>query len=145
MLDHLGVERLHTVVGGSIGGMQALQWAVDFPQRVERAIAIGAAPLSAMGLALNHLQRKAIQLDPEFRGGRYAAGEGPEAGLALARGIAMCRTSRRSCSSERFARRPNRNGEDPLPRATPTASTLPATSTTRAKSSSPASTPIPTW
>ena len=59
LLDHLGIERLHTVVGGSIGGMQALQWAVDFPQRVERAIAIGAAPLSAMGLALNHLQRLA--------------------------------------------------------------------------------------
>jgi homoserine O-acetyltransferase/O-succinyltransferase len=113
VLDQLGIERVHTVVGGSIGGMQALQWAVDFPQRVERVIAIGAAPLSAMGLALNHLQRLAIQLDPGFRGGRYAAGEGPEAGLALARGIAMLSYKSRELLAERFARRPNRNGEDP--------------------------------
>ena len=113
VLDQLGIERLHTVVGGSIGGMQALQWAIDFPQRVERAIAIGSAPLSAMGLALNHLQRLAIQLDPEFRGGRYAPGEGPEAGLALARGIAMLSYKSADLFSERFARRPNRNGEDP--------------------------------
>ena len=55
LLDHLGIERLHTVIGGSIGGMQALSWAVDFSERVERCIAIGAAPLPAMGLALNHL------------------------------------------------------------------------------------------
>ncbi len=113
VLDHLGIERLHTVVGGSIGGMQALQWAVDFPQRVERAIAIGAAPLSAMGLALNHLQRLAIQLDPAWRDGRYPAGEGPNAGLALARGIAMLSYKSAELLAQRFARRPNRNGEDP--------------------------------
>jgi homoserine O-acetyltransferase/O-succinyltransferase len=113
VLDRLGIERLHTVVGGSIGGMQALQWAVDFPLRVERAIAIGAAPLSAMGLALNHLQRAAIQLDPAYRGGRYAAGRGPESGLALARGIAMLSYKSPELLKERFARRPNRNGEDP--------------------------------
>ena len=64
LLDHLGVGRLCAAVGGSIGGMQALQWAVDFNERVERCIAIGATPLSAMGLALNHLQRQAIQNDP---------------------------------------------------------------------------------
>ncbi len=113
VLDQLGIERLHTVVGGSIGGMQALQWAVDFPQRVERCIAIGAAPLSAMGLALNHLQRLAIQLDPAFHAGRYVPGQGPEAGLALARGIAMLSYKSAGLLAERFARRPNRNGEDP--------------------------------
>jgi homoserine O-acetyltransferase/O-succinyltransferase len=113
VLDHLGIERLHTVVGGSIGGMQALQWAVDCPQRVERAIAIGAAPLSAMGLALNHLQRLAIQVDPAWRGGRYAQGEGPDAGLGLARGIAMLSYKSAELFAQRFARRPNRNGEDP--------------------------------
>ena len=73
VLDELGVKRLRTVIGASIGGMQALQWAVDYPDRVEHCIAIGSAPLSAMGLALNHLQRKAIQLDPDFQDGRYAA------------------------------------------------------------------------
>jgi homoserine O-acetyltransferase len=113
VLDRLGIERLHTVVGGSIGGMQALQWAVDFPQRVERSIVIGAAPLSAMGLALNHLQRLAIQLDPGWRGGRYVPGEGPDAGLGLARGIAMLSYKSAELLSQRFARRPNRNGEDP--------------------------------
>jgi homoserine O-acetyltransferase len=113
LLDHLGIERLHTAVGGSIGGMQALQWAVDFPQRVERAIAIGASPLSAMGLALNHLQRLAIQLDPAWRGGLYREGEGPDAGLGLARGIAMLSYKSAELLAQRFARRPNRNGEDP--------------------------------
>ena len=112
-LDKLGIGQLHTVIGGSIGGMQALQWAVDFPNRVERCIAIGAAPLGAMGLALNHLQRQAIQLDPAWRGGRYDAGNPPKAGLALARAIAMCSYKSASLFAERFGRRPNRNGEDP--------------------------------
>src|SRR3984893_6698021 len=66
LLDALGVKQLQAVVGGSIGGMQALQWAVDFPERVDRCVAIGAAPLSAMGLALNHLQRQAIRTDPAW-------------------------------------------------------------------------------
>jgi homoserine O-acetyltransferase len=113
VLDELGIGHLHTVIGGSIGGMQALQWAVDFPNRVERCIAIGAAPLGAMGLALNHLQRQAIQLDPAWRRGRYDAGTPPKAGLALARAIAMCSYKSAGLLATRFGRRPNRNGEDP--------------------------------
>src|SRR5689334_12932846 len=62
VLDHLCIPRVRAVVGASIGGMQALQWAVEFPERVGQCIAIGTAPLNAMGLALNHLQRQAIQL-----------------------------------------------------------------------------------
>jgi homoserine O-acetyltransferase len=119
LLDHLGIERLHTVVGGSIGGMQALSWAVDFPERVERCIAIGAAPLSAMGLALNHLQRQAIRNDPAWRDGHYALDRQPVAGLALARAIAICSYKSSELFSERFARRPDRSGEDP--RSSPTA------------------------
>ena len=114
LLDHLGIERLHTVIGGSIGGMQALSWAVDFPERVERCIAIGAAPLSAMGLALNHLQRQAIRNDPAWRDGHYALDQQPVAGLALARAIALCSYKSSELFSERFARRPDRSGEDPL-------------------------------
>ena len=114
VLDQLGVQRLHIVIGASIGGMQALQWAVDYPERVEHCIAIGTAPLSAMGLALNHLQRKAIQLDPKFNGGRYAPGEQPGGGLGLARAIAMCSYKSAELFDERYARKPNRNGEDPL-------------------------------
>lgn len=113
LLDHLGIERLRAVVGGSIGGMQALQWAVDFPDRVERCVAVGAAPLSAMGLALNHLQRQAIMNDPLWRGGRYAADAPPVKGLALARSIAMCSYKSAELFDERFARNPDRAGEDP--------------------------------
>ncbi|MCM3906061.1 MAG: alpha/beta fold hydrolase, partial [Pyrinomonadaceae bacterium] len=85
LLDLLGIARLKAVIGGSIGGMQALSWAVDFPDRIERCIAIGAAPLSAMALALNHLQRQAIRNDPAWLEGRYSVDQQPVAGLALAR------------------------------------------------------------
>ncbi len=101
LLDHLRIRRLRAVVGGSIGGMQALQWAVDFPARIESCVAIGATPLGALGLALNHLQREAIGLDPVR-------------GLALARAIAMCSYKSSELFQRRFARHPNRNGEDPL-------------------------------
>jgi homoserine O-acetyltransferase/O-succinyltransferase len=114
VLDELGVKRLRIVIGASIGGMQALQWAVDFPERVDHCIAIGTAPLSAMGLALNHLQRKTIELDPEFKGGRYAADQQPARGLGLARAIGMCSYKSAELFDERYARKPNRNGEDPV-------------------------------
>jgi homoserine O-acetyltransferase len=114
VLDEIGVERLRIVIGASIGGMQALQWAVDYPRRVEHCIAIGTAPLSAMGLALNHLQRQAIRLDPKFNGGKYAPGDQPSGGLGLARAIAMCSYKSAELFDERYARKPNRNGEDPL-------------------------------
>ena len=112
LLRHLGVEQLSVVIGGSIGGMQALQWAVDFPELVGTAVAIGATPLSAMGLALNHLQRQVIQLDPDFRGGRYD--KQPARGLGIARSIAMCTYKSAGLFHRRFARKPNRSGEDPL-------------------------------
>jgi homoserine O-acetyltransferase len=114
VLDHLGVERLRAVVGGSIGGMQALQWTVDCPARVEHCIAIGTAPLAAMGLALNHLQRQAIALDPRWRGGRYPHDDPPAQGLALARAMAMCSYKSAALFDQRFARRPDRHGEQPL-------------------------------
>jgi homoserine O-acetyltransferase len=114
VLEELGVKRLRTVIGASIGGMQALQWAVDYPERVEHCIAIGSAPLSAMGLALNHLQRKVIQLDPDFKDGRYPANEQPARGLGLARAIGMISYKSAELFEERYARKPNRNGEDPV-------------------------------
>ncbi len=113
LLNSLGVRRLRTVIGGSIGGMQALQWAVDFPERVERCIAIGAAPLSPMALALNHLQRQAIRNDPAWRNGDYGDDAQPLKGLALARAIAVCTYKSPELFMERFGRNPNRNGEDP--------------------------------
>ncbi|HZS05755.1 MAG TPA: homoserine O-acetyltransferase [Blastocatellia bacterium] len=109
----LGIEKLYGVIGGSIGGMQAIQWAIDCPDLVARCAAIGAVPLSAMALALNHLQRRAIQNDPKWRGGDYPADDPPNAGLALARAIAMCSYKSAELFTERYSRNPNRNGEDP--------------------------------
>jgi homoserine O-acetyltransferase len=113
LLDSLGIRRLRLVLGGSIGGMQALEWAIYDPERVERAAIIAVAPLSAMGLALNHLQRQAIQNDPDWDGGYYLTQRQPKQGLGLARQIGMLSYKSAELFEERFGRNPNRNGEDP--------------------------------
>lgn len=114
LLDHLGIERLHAVVGGSIGGMQALAWAGQYPKRLERRVAIGAAPLGAMALALSHLQCQAIRSDPAWCGGHYLPDQPPAAGLALARAIATCSYKSADLFRLRFDRKPNRyHHEDP--------------------------------
>jgi len=113
LLDSLGIRRLRLVLGGSIGGMQALDWAIHDPKRVERALIIGVAPLSAMGLALNHLQRQAILHDPEWMGGRYLPQRPPRRGLSLARQVGMMSYKSAELFDERYGRKPNRNGEDP--------------------------------
>ena len=89
LIDSLGIEKLKLVIGASIGGMQVLEWAIQFPERVARAISIGVAPLGAMGLGLNHLQRQAIMLDPTWNGGYYEPGQNPTGGLALARALGI--------------------------------------------------------
>jgi len=113
LLDSLGIRKVRLALGGSIGGMQALEWTIQHPGRVERALIIGVTPLSAMGLALNHLQRQAIQHDPEWMGGRYLPQRPPRRGLALARQIAMISYKSAPLFDERFGRNPNRSGEDP--------------------------------
>jgi len=113
LLDSLGVRRLRLVLGGSIGGMQAIDWTILHPDRIERALVIGVAPLGAMGLALNHIQRQAIQHDPEWDGGRYPPQRPPRRGLSLARQIAMLSYKSAPLFEERFGRNPNRSGEDP--------------------------------
>jgi homoserine O-acetyltransferase/O-succinyltransferase len=113
LLDSLGIRRLRLVLGGSIGGMQALEWAMHDSERVEKAAIVATAPVSAMGLALNHLQRQAIQNDPDWDGGYYVPQRPPKLGLALARQIAMISYKSAVLFEERFARNPNRNGEDP--------------------------------
>jgi homoserine O-acetyltransferase len=114
LLDHLGVEQVEAVIGGSIGGLQALEWAVLYPDRLRHCIAIGAAPVGAMALAMSHLQRQAICSDPAWQDGRYPPGEQPAAGLALARAIAMCTYKSAELFEERYARKPNRGGDDPF-------------------------------
>lgn len=98
LFDSLGIEKFQAVVGSSFGGQSALQFAADFPEAVERCVPIGASPLSAMGLALNHLQRAAIKA---------------ENGVGLARQIAMISYKSKELFEARFARKPNRNGENP--------------------------------
>lgn len=89
LLDALGIQRLRGVVGGSLGGQQALEWALAFPHRVERSIVLAASPrLSAQGLAFNAVGRHAIMNDPNFHGGDYYAGDQPASGLAAARMMA---------------------------------------------------------
>jgi homoserine O-acetyltransferase len=112
LVRHLGIKRLYAAVGASIGGMQALEWGFRFPERVERCFSIGTAPLNALGLALNHLQRQAIWNDQEWQGGNYE--KQPAGGLGLARAIAMCSYKSGELFAERYGRKPNRNGEDPF-------------------------------
>ncbi len=87
LLDHLGVARLHAVVGGSMGGMQALSWAATFPDRVTAAVVIAStARHSAQNIAFHEVGRQAVMADPRWNGGDYyATGDPPTAGLAVAR------------------------------------------------------------
>ncbi len=113
-LRKLGIERLAIVIGGSLGGMQALQWALDHPDTVGHAIAIGAYDhFSAFGIAYNRVALEAIRLDPNFRGGDYYDGLPPLDGLRLARKIAMITYKSDALFAQRFERRPDRKGENP--------------------------------
>jgi homoserine O-acetyltransferase len=85
--DRLGIEVWHAIVGGSMGGMQALQWSVDYPERLKRCVVIASTPkLSAQNIAFNEVARQSILSDPDFKDGRYLqAGTYPRRGLILAR------------------------------------------------------------
>lgn len=87
LLQHLGVRRIHALVGGSLGGMQVLEWLLQAPDEVDRALVIAASSrLSAQSIALSTAAREAILRDPDFQGGRYhGTGRFPRAGLAAAR------------------------------------------------------------
>lgn len=90
LLDHLGIDRLVTVVGGSLGGMQTLEWGVTFPDRTKGIIPIGGAGrFHPQGIAFNEVQRQAILNDQGFMGGQYYGTPGPAKGLAAARMLGM--------------------------------------------------------
>ncbi|WP_313477912.1 homoserine O-acetyltransferase [Microbacterium sp.] len=93
LADALGIERWAAVIGGSMGGMHALEWAVMQPERVERLAVLSSPPVTtADQLALNFVQLETVRMDPRFAGGEYydaALGEGPHRGLALARRMAL--------------------------------------------------------
>ena len=89
LADRLGIARFAAVMGGSLGGMQALAWAIRYPQRIANALVIAAAPnLSAQNIAFNEVARQAILTDPDFHDGHFAAaGTKPRRGLRVARMI----------------------------------------------------------
>jgi homoserine O-acetyltransferase len=105
LLDALGVKRLRLVIGGSLGGMQVLEWALVFPERVQAIAPIAiAARHSAWAIALSETQRQAIAADPRWRGGHYPAEDPPSSGLAAARMVAMCSYRSRASLEARFGR-----------------------------------------
>jgi homoserine O-acetyltransferase len=106
-LDALGIDRLAAVAGGSLGGMQALEWAARYPEQVEAVVAIASThALHPQGLAWNAIAREAILRDPAWQGGRYYdTGVAPEAGLGLARMVGHVTYLSAQALDEKFARR----------------------------------------
>ncbi|MBT1631582.1 homoserine O-acetyltransferase MetX [Curtobacterium flaccumfaciens] len=108
LADRLGIDSFAAVVGGSMGGMHALEFAVSHPARVQRlAVLASTAQTTADQIAANSLQRAAIQMDPAFAGGDYfeaEAGEGPHRGLSLARRMALMTYRASDELNSRFAR-----------------------------------------
>ena len=106
LVDHLGIDRLFAVVGGSMGGMQALQWAVSFPDRVLASIPIATTSKhSPQQIAFNQVGRAAIMADPNFHDGDYYGGEVPKDGLALARMVGHITYLSDDSMHEKFGRR----------------------------------------
>lgn len=117
LATHLGIERFHLVVGVSMGGQRALEWALTAPQRVENlAVIASGARTTADQIAWAHPQLAVIELDPAFAGGDYydaPAGQGPHAGLGLARTIAHTTYRAAAELNARFGRLPQ-NADEPL-------------------------------
>jgi len=106
LMLHLGISRLHAVVGGSMGGMQALQWSVQYPEAVGNVIAIATTHRhSPQQIALNEVARQSIMQDPAWRGGNYYGTGGPLVGLALARMLGHVTYLSESGMDRKFGRR----------------------------------------
>ncbi len=111
LMTRLGVERLFAAIGGSMGGMQVLQWAATFPDRVFAAVPIATASYhSAQNIAFNEVSRQAIAADPDFQGGRYwAEGRTPARGLAVARMMAHITYLSEVALTRKFGRKTRRD------------------------------------
>jgi homoserine O-acetyltransferase/O-succinyltransferase len=112
LVEALGIERLFAVIGGSMGGMQVLQWAVDYPERLFAAVCIAAAARhSAQNIAFHEVGRQAIMADPDWQGGAYAErGARPEKGLAVARMAAHITYLSETALQRKFGRELQRDG-----------------------------------
>ncbi|MFN4359689.1 MAG: homoserine O-acetyltransferase [Hylemonella sp.] len=106
LLDALGIEQLAAVMGGSLGGMQALSWTLQYPGRVRHAVVVASAPnLNAENIAFNEVARRAIVTDPDFHGGNfYAHGVVPKRGLRIARMIGHITYLSDDVMNEKFGR-----------------------------------------
>ena len=114
LLDGLGVRRLALVTGGSIGGQQALEWAVEFPDFVDKAVPVAATEaLGPQGIGMSELGRRAIMSDPDWQGGDYyGTGRSPDRGLAIARMAGMLTYQSAAGQWERYGRR--KSGRPPI-------------------------------
>ena len=106
LLDRLGIEQLAAVMGGSLGGMQALSWTLQYPERVRHAVVVASAPnLTAENIAFNEVARRAIVTDPDFHGGHfYRHGVLPKRGLRIARMIGHITYLSDDVMNEKFGR-----------------------------------------
>ncbi len=106
LLDALGIEHLAAVIGGSLGGMQALSWTLQYPERVRHAVVVASAPnLTAENIAFNEVARRAIVTDPDFYGGHfYRHGVVPKRGLRIARMIGHITYLSDDVMNEKFGR-----------------------------------------
>lgn len=113
LLGVLGIERLFAVIGGSLGGMQALEWSVVYPDAVENCITTAStAHLGTQGVAWNAIARNAIMADPDWQGGRYyGTGRLPEAGIGVARMVGHVTYLSARSIEEKFGRRLQERGD----------------------------------
>ncbi|MBS3764550.1 MAG: homoserine O-acetyltransferase, partial [Planctomycetes bacterium] len=106
LTEHLGLDRLLCVIGGSFGGMQVLRWVIEYPEMVYSAIPIAtAARLSAQAIAFDEVGRQAIYADPKWNGGDYYNAEPPDRGLAVARMIGHITYLSDESMHDKFGRR----------------------------------------
>ena len=112
---HLGVERLRCVIGGSLGGMQALQWVLDAPDEIDAAVlACASSRLTAQNISFSEVARQAIMRDPDFNGGDYyTTGRGPRNGLSVARMTGHITYLSEQSMEQRFGRRLQHGGARP--------------------------------
>lgn len=106
LLEQLGINHLALVIGGSMGGMQALEWAVSYPGFADAVVAI-AAPgyASPQSIAYNRVGRQAVMLDPDWQQGNYYGGPGPARGLSIARAVGMITYQSEQSMTNKFARK----------------------------------------
>lgn len=116
LIEHLGVRQLAMVAGGSVGGQQALEWAVSYPELVRKIVVVAATEaLTAQAVAFSEVGRQAIMADPHWQNGAYLPGQGPDAGLSIARMLAMITYQSEEVMEQRFARRPAQRHDNQAP------------------------------